>query len=501
MPTADDYALACIVEGMTERITGPSYLHHPVMTAKGIQIGLATEDVETKFQMYINAAHQNNADAAKIFYQAIGYDGLSDGLFQQQPPWWGTLAERMDPRLSAAMFFSSLAAQKLNEKDSPKYGKTWDDYNTDATTPGGWAQMVQQSSFPDRYDERFGNAVALYNRLIGQINTIMNRPDFNEYPKWCENFQDRDGTDVDLWLLHTEQGNSNADELADYLISTTGTDNPVAYHYTGSQDPTDHGTTIVDCVDTDFASYSVGNSNNRSINFCFAGSTTEWTRKEWLDNASGVIWTAAYLFVQDCAKYPKLKTRVLMPYADPPGAADHNYCSVYLKDGNNHTDVGPNFPWDVFAAAVSKYSGGDAPAPVEPSPQPEPSSAPPEPAEEEAIELCIEQLLGPWDDDEGRFAGWPQLGENPDGTNRSLVDGVAAAIQSTTAMTKSMTTITSILDQMSQALSAIVAAVQPTDPIPDKLPAKQAPVKHTPAKKTPAKKAPAKKPTPPKATQ
>lgn len=225
-----------------------------------------------------------------------------------------------------------------------------------------------------------------------------NRPDFNEFPKWCDNSHSRAATDVDLWLMHTQEGGGGdaaAEDLANFLISTEGGLNPVSYHYTGSQ-ASDGGVTIVDVVDTDLASWSVGNSNDRSINFCFAGSRASWTRDQWL-RQRGVIEAAAYLFVQDCAKYPNLRARVIAPnYSDPPGAADHNYCTAFLKDGNNHTDVGPNFPWDVFAAAVAKYAGEQP----QPQPQPEPSAAP------DLAQELWDQLCGRWE-----MLGWQTVVE------------------------------------------------------------------------------------------
>jgi hypothetical protein len=224
-----------------------------------------------------------------------------------------------------------------------------------------------------------------------------NRPDFNEFAKWCDNNQDRGGTDIDLWLLHTQEGGGGdraAEDLADFLISSTGGPNPVSYHYTGSQ-ASDGGVTIVDVVDTDQASWSVGNSNNRSINFCFAGSSSSWSREDWLRQAK-VIDVAAYLFVQDCAKYPKLRARVIAPnYSAPPGAADHRYCTAFLKDGNNHTDVGPNFPWDVFTAAVAKYASG-APTPA-PAPTPPPVKRFPQDYSDRELLEYIAAQLGPGD--------------------------------------------------------------------------------------------------------
>lgn len=433
MPTADDYALAVIAEGQIARVTGPDYMQHPVIAPRGIQIGLATVDVEAGFAMYVNAAHQDEARAAGIAFEKVGTDGLSDGLFQQQPPWWGTLAERMDPRLSAAMFFNHLVKVRTNlgDDDNPD----WAYYTDERVSPGTFAQMVQQSAFPDRYDEKFAANVDRYNRLVDQSGLVALRPDFNEYPDWGPNSSPREPGEVDLWLLHTQEppkgaDNSNdaAQDLSEFLKSTEGTDNPVSYHYLGSQ-ANDGGTTVIDHIDTDDASWSVGNSNDRSINFCFAGSRSDWTRQDWLDNERGTIAVAAYLFVQDCAKYPKLRARVIAdPYGPAPGAADHNYCTEYLRDGNNHTDVGPNFPWDVFKDDVALYSGGAAPEPDSP---PQPGSAPP--GAPDYLILIYEQLCGPRAGVNGYGTGWPQLGQYPEGSsaagkNMSLVDAVGALV-------------------------------------------------------------------------
>lgn len=107
--------------------------------------------------------------------------------------------------------------------------------------------------------------------------------------------------------------------------------------------------------------------NKRSINLCFAGSWIAWTRQQWLDKAAKAIGVAAYLAVQDCQKRGIPIKVIKPPYlSDPPGISDHRYCTDHLKDGNTHTDVGHNFPWDVFESAVNKYAGmvGSGPAPT-----------------------------------------------------------------------------------------------------------------------------------------
>jgi N-acetylmuramoyl-L-alanine amidase len=334
------------------------------ITPKGIVIGFATVFVESDWVMYANASVPASMS---LPYDAVGSDSASVGLFQQQvvgPPWWwGDAATCMDPYKSAQLFFTRLAANT--------------DYNSDANTPGSYAQAIQGSAFPDRYDEHMADAQALYNSLTSggtpPVSTPTTpaqdprltalqaaRPDFNEYPVWVsENFESRQSTPVDLWLIHTEEtsGYDDADGLAHYLESTTGTDNPVSYHYTISKGQNDDGVTVCDVVDTDDASWSVGNSNLRSINLCFADSTVDWTTSEWDNDLGRCIDVAAYLFVQDSIKY-NIGSNVIPGPAygqNPPGLSDHRYCTDYLKDGNTHTDVGDNFHWALLQAAVAKY--------------------------------------------------------------------------------------------------------------------------------------------------
>lgn len=362
-------------------------------------------------------------------------DGRSVGYFQQQngkaadtlPPgdaadWWGPMSSRMSLEGAAERFLRKLPDRYrfiLNGSDA-----------------GSVIQQVQRSAFPDAYTKhwqlaqdliaqaRSGAPAPVPNRVKTMLDALAAvRPDFNEYPNWSDNCQSRNGTAPDLWLNHTEEGNMNADSLVTWMK-----DNGVSYHYAGSQDPVDGGVTIVDMVDTDDASWSVMNSNNRAINFCYAGSYSNWTRDTWMSRAGKVIDVAAYLFVQDCIRYPSLLKngvpQVIVPYTDGPGLADHRYCSLYLKDGNNHGDVGgpqqppwTGFPWDYQANRVAYYwsvaTAGTVPVtpnPTDPTPVIPQPQVPTCPTGDAALRLLLEQQLGPWDDVTGRFTGWPQLG-------------------------------------------------------------------------------------------
>lgn len=222
------------------------------------------------------------------------------------------------------------------------------------------------------------------------------RPDFNEYANWSDNSQDRAGTTVDLWLIHTEEGDMNADALVNWMK-----DNGVSYHYAGSQDPNDNGVTVVDMIDTDLASWSVLDANDRAINFCFAGSYANWSQDQWMKQ-SKAIDAAAWLCVQDCIKYGIAPNVITPPYdEDPPGISDHRYVTQHLNIGT-HVDVGDGFPWNYFAGKIAEYwhaaQGGQSDTPPPPPP------APADPFEawvagasdRELLEYIVEQL-GPGD--------------------------------------------------------------------------------------------------------
>lgn len=172
------------------------------------------------------------------------------------------------------------------------------------------------------------------------------RPQFTEIAMFGKGASKRSRPPINFFL-HTEEGNGSAKSLAEYCQGQNG----VSYHYTLRD------RIVYDVVDTDLYSWSVLDANVFSINLCFAGSRAAFSRAQWLAREAD-IEIAAYLAVQDCRKYG-FSTEVLAPpYAGNPrpGISDHNYVTRELGIGN-HTDVGPNFPWDVFARYVTKYAG------------------------------------------------------------------------------------------------------------------------------------------------
>lgn len=363
-------------------------------------------------------------DSMGFPHDSLANDSRSMGYFQQQPgpagePWWGTTGDMMTLEAAANNFLERLD----------------DGYTAAANSPllaGQFAQRVQQSAYPERYAECWEEAWLVLNRavtlpsakeIIAPGATLAGavrpeRPDYHEYAMWSPNCQPRRGTKVDLFLLHTQEGNGSADSLARYLGNPA---NKVSYHYTVSQ-AADGGVTVCDVVDTDNASWSVLSANNRSINLCFAGSRAAWTRGQWLTQAKAID-VAAYLAVADCSKYG-ITPRIITPpdYGPPPGISDHRYVTDYLHDGT-HTDVGPNFPWDVFTAAVNRYSQPNAGGPL---------MALTDTEQRELLDgvRYLKDQLGPGVDEWGEDG---DLGRNTKGQRRTFRAGLAALMRKTGA--------------------------------------------------------------------
>ena len=104
----------------------------------GARNGIATALVETNLTMYANRAVPASLNYP---HDAVGSDHDSVGLFQQRQAGWGTLAQRMNPRASAGLFFNKMMT-----------------FNWRAMDPGAACQRVQVSAYPGRYSQRMGEA-------------------------------------------------------------------------------------------------------------------------------------------------------------------------------------------------------------------------------------------------------------------------------------------------------------------------------------------------------
>lgn len=175
------------------------------------------------------------------------------------------------------------------------------------------------------------------------LKPIFTELDYYSGKKVGQGFSVRSRTAINFFI-HTEEGNGTAKSLADFCDGSNG----VSYHYTLRDG------ILCDVVDTDYYSWSVLNANVFSINLCFAGSYAGWTRAQWLQREKD-IEIAAFVAVQDCRKYGIPTDVIAPPYHQAAGISDHKYVTQQLGIGT-HTDVGMQFPWDVFTMYVNKYA-------------------------------------------------------------------------------------------------------------------------------------------------
>lgn len=177
------------------------------------------------------------------------------------------------------------------------------------------------------------------------------KPSFAYLEQLGRSCQSRWGARINLFLLHTQEGNGTARSLAAYCNNPA---NSASYHYVADD------STLVAIVDTDMASWSVLDANARSINFCFAGSRASMSRAEWLAKYTNAIKIAAWCIVEDAKKYPYIKPSAVnfRPFSlgNVPCVSDHYFVTKVLGIGT-HTDCGPNFPSDILAHWILVYLG------------------------------------------------------------------------------------------------------------------------------------------------
>lgn len=297
----------------------------------------------------------NRKDAASLNFphDSESNDGRSVGYYQQQnsapgaDDWWGTMRSRMTLELATDVFLDRLA----------------DDYGRAAGNPalaGQFAQRVQGSAYPARYAERWGEAWEVLRQALRTEpapdptpEVPVGKPVFREINKLGGSHSSRFGARVRNSLLHTEEGNASAEGLADYLNNSA---NQVSYHRTIRDG------IVVYVVPRDRAAWAVLSANPYTVNTCFAGSRASWTRDQWLTRRDD-IRIAAWLAVDDARALGFAADVLAPPYRVADGLSDHKYVTQALGIGN-HTDVGPNFPWDVFAADVREFVAPAPPKPV-----------------------------------------------------------------------------------------------------------------------------------------
>lgn len=401
--TKDDIARIIIAGGQAAGIT-----------PRGIVIGLSVGLVESNLTVYANAKVPGSLD---LPHDAVGSDGMSVGVQQQQVVmssmgwWWGPVETCQDPVSSTRLFFDRLARL---------------DYNNTSRSPGSYAQQVQQSAYPDRYDQRMGEAQALYDRLTkGAENMPENIPSATYYD--TDRSQEfafggpRNTANIVGICIHDTEGVTSAQadsETDDNVTTYQCTSRTGSYHVMVGID----GERIRQNTD-DWATWSTGNKGNDILlHLCFVGSASQ-TRAEWL--AQDKMLRAGATVVRYWADKYNIPLR-RVDAAHLPGILGHGDTRVW--GGTDHTDPGSNFPYDVLIQYAIELATGTTP--VNP-PETTPVNGGPLMAltDAEQHELLdgvrwIKQQLGPnvWGPDSS-------LGKNAAGEELTLRDGLAAHIR------------------------------------------------------------------------
>lgn len=306
---------------------------------RGIVIGLSTALVETGLWNYAN---KSVPGSMAVGYDRVGSDSYSVGLFQQQPQWWGRGdgVDLMDPATAARLFYEQLVRLDYNGPDSP----------------GSYAQAVQRSAFPGRYDERMGDARALFDMIGGGGPVSYFDKDRSMefgFGRWIN-----PANLVGVCIHTTESApGATADDVTSYQVrSRTG-----SYNVMVGQD----GLRILQNTD-DWETWSTGNQGNQILlHLCFVARAA-WSRDDWLAQ-DRMLRAGATVVKHWCDTYGWPVEKVDAWHL--PGVLGHADTRVW--GGTNHTDPGPNFPWDVFLDMVRT---GGAPDESEDDMTPEQSS-------------------------------------------------------------------------------------------------------------------------------
>lgn len=160
-----------------------------------------------------------------------------------------------------------------------------------------------------------------------------------------------------LIVLHTSEGNMSAADQANMQEQ-----NKTSYHYIVDKD----GKTVISAVPTNMAARSVYDpGNNKSINIGMAGTFTDavgnqraFTKEDWLARSDQLRSTAALVARE--AKANGIPAKVWTGGAEgAAGIVGHNWISKNIGV-TDHTDPGPNFPWQEFQAMVDQEAAKQA---------------------------------------------------------------------------------------------------------------------------------------------
>ena len=156
-----------------------------------------------------------------------------------------------------------------------------------------------------------------------------------------------------LWIvIHDMEANetpTTAEATANYFATGAG-GRSVSSHYCADNN------SIVQCVLLQDTAWTVGNrpGNYRGINWELSGFAAQ-TREQWLDPFGvAMLGLCAPIMRSDATRYgiPLTRRSVAELRAFQPGITSHNDLGLAFG-GTDHTDPGPNFPWDYLMSLLT----------------------------------------------------------------------------------------------------------------------------------------------------
>lgn len=191
------------------------------------------------------------------------------------------------------------------------------------------------------------------------VNSIARSPNFSDSGTY-----DRRSQWVVLHTMETAEGDSIAESIGAGWFT-----NPAAQ--ASAQYCVDNNS-IVQCVNEgDYAWASGPIGNYHSVQIEMAGRASQ-TRAEWLDDYSRAMLERTAALVADICTRQDIPVRVLTDEQVARGEAGittHAALARVFRE-TNHTDPGPNFPWDFFMERVRAHVNGAGGSVSEPAPAP-----------------------------------------------------------------------------------------------------------------------------------
>lgn len=320
-------------------------------------------------------------------------DSLSSGYLQQQPGpngelWWGTAEDMMTLPRAVNTFLERLSDNYVDAAGSP-------------ARAGMYAQLVQQSSFPDRYAGKWDEAWGVLRRALATAATPAPAPEVSSSrlvdpitrAMWtARNAYSPRQLPPPMWIgCHTSESRSRAVNLVAYCETHEVSYNRIV-------DDVD----IVGMVrDTD-APWAAAGANQYAYHICWSSSFASWSRNQWLDDNPSDGFNErqalrngarqiAYWIQQSRDQGRPIPVEWIGGRNRPPWGLNGICGHVdFAGWGGGHTDPGPNFPTDVLLSDVREALTGK---PQPPIPVPPPVVAP--------------------GTDPGKYAGWMLYRGNP----------------------------------------------------------------------------------------